>query len=278
LNEKKKTYRATIDPLVRLKVPEGGYTPVNVVLQCSEAEIARQMTTIEFKMFAKIRPSELLNQAWNTPKLQYRASNVLDLITRANKTAFWVASLVLWEPNVNERAKVIEKLIQIAQHLHSLRNFNTMVAFIAGLNMSSISRLKLSWAQVNKEAKECLKTMQDLFDPSSSYKSYRAAHKIATSKGPCLPYLPTTLSDLTFAEDGNPDSLQQDKQIINFAKREVTCSIIIRQLQLNQSPAYTFPKVEPIHTFLSELIYIGEKELYTISLLREPRVTEKTQQ
>eukprot|EP01114_Cavostelium_apophysatum_P024760 TRINITY_DN9813_c0_g1_i3.p1 TRINITY_DN9813_c0_g1~~TRINITY_DN9813_c0_g1_i3.p1 ORF type:complete len:1246 (+),score=370.12 TRINITY_DN9813_c0_g1_i3:63-3800(+) len=271
LNDKKKVHRATIDPLIRLKVPEGGFSPVALIMQCSDSEIARQLTVIEFKIFAKIRPSELLNQAWNSPKLQYRANNVVDLITRANRTAFWVASLILWESKPSERAKVIEKMIQIAQHLCNIKNFNTLVAFIAGLNVSSISRLKQAWDLVEKESQENLRKMQAIFDPSSSYKTYRQAHKVATSKGPCLPYLPTTLSDLTFAEDGNPDHLQNNKQLINFAKREITCSIIIRQLQLNQSPPYTFPVVEPIHTFLSELIYIGEKDLYPLSLMREPR-------
>lgn len=71
-------------------------------------------------------------------------------------------------------------------------------------------------------------------------------------------------------EDGNPDELQNDKELINFAKREIICSII-RHFQLNQHPPYTFPVVEPIHTFLSELPYLGEKDLYTLSLHREPR-------
>lgn len=80
----------------------------------------------------------------------------------------------------------------------------------------------------------------------------------------------TPLSDLTFTEEGNPDELQNNKELINYAKRALICNVI-REVQLNQQPAYTFPVVEPIHTFLSELAYCGEKELYEMSLLREPR-------
>jgi hypothetical protein len=101
LNEKRKVYRATIDPLIRLKVPEGNFSPLGLVMQTTEAEIARQLTLIEFQIFARIKvilaawaeahffqPSELLNQAWSNPKFQYRSANVLSMVTRANTTAF----------------------------------------------------------------------------------------------------------------------------------------------------------------------------------------------
>lgn len=64
--------------------------------------------------------------------------------------------------------------------------------------------------------------------------------------------------------------MDNDDSLINFAKRELICTII-RQIQLNQLPAYSFPIVEPVHTFLSELHHFDEKELYSLSLHREPR-------
>jgi hypothetical protein len=272
VKEQGKVKRQTmaIDPLVQLKVPEGGFSPVDLILQSSESEIARQLTLIEFRIFAKIKSAELLNQAWNTSKLKYRSPNVLDMISRANRISFWVASCVVWNTKLADRAKTMIKFIQIAQQLHQIHNFSTLIAIIAGLNMSAVSRLKLSWAQVDKQSSETMKKLTAIFDPSGSYKVYRNLHKMATSKGPCLPYIATPLSDLTFTEDGNPDDLQGNKELINFGKRELICNII-REMQLNQQPAYTFPVVEPIHTFLTELPYAGEKELYELSLLREPR-------
>lgn len=89
--------------------------------------------------------------------------------------------------------------------------------------------------------------MQNLFNPASSHKAYRAARAEATSKGPVMPYLyefvhsfntnynssAVTLSDLTFAEDGNQDYLSEDKSIINWSKRNII-SGIIRDLLINQ--------------------------------------------
>ena len=42
-------------------------------------------------------------------------------------------------------------------------------------------------------------------------------------------------------------------------------------LQLNQQQSYSIPIVEPVHTFLTDLPYSNEKDLYDLSLLREPR-------
>lgn len=86
------------------------------------------------------------------------------------------------------------------------------------------------------------------------------------------------MTDLTFAEDGNPDTVPSSKdpavQLINFSKRELICQII-NTLQLYQSTPYTFPVVEPVHTFLRELPSLDEKSLYALSLRLETRRAPK---
>jgi glycine hydroxymethyltransferase/Rap guanine nucleotide exchange factor 1 len=57
---------------------------------------------------------ELLNQAWNKPKLKYRSPNVLRLIGRSTAISMWVASCILWQPTLKERTRVLTKLINIA--------------------------------------------------------------------------------------------------------------------------------------------------------------------
>lgn len=55
--ELKRSRRASmaIDPYLQLKVPEGGFSPMKLVLESTESEISRQLTMIEFKLFAKIQ-------------------------------------------------------------------------------------------------------------------------------------------------------------------------------------------------------------------------------
>lgn len=42
-----------------------------------------------------------------------------------------------------------------------------------------------------------------------------------------MPYIGVPLSDLTFAEDGNPDFYNSSEDYINFSKREIICKIIM---------------------------------------------------
>lgn len=62
-------------------------------------------------------------------------------------------------------------------------------------------------------------------DPANSFKAYRNAQKEANFKGASLPYLATSLRDLTFTEE-NPDMIGQNNNLVNFSKRELICKII----------------------------------------------------
>lgn len=55
-----------------------------------------------------------MDQAWNTPKLQYRSSNVLGLISHANQLSFWVASMILLPQKADDRAKIVDKFVKVA--------------------------------------------------------------------------------------------------------------------------------------------------------------------
>jgi len=257
------------------ELPADPRNAIAAFMELNESEIARQLTLIEFKNFKQIEPSELLNQAWNKPKLQYKSPNVMALINRSNRIAFWVATMIVIHRKLSDRVKVIDKFARIAQFLRLLNNFNTLTAIVAGLNVSSVSRLKHTFSKISTISQTLLTQGQELMDPSNSYRNYRATRKEATSKGPVMPYIGVPLSDLTFSEDGNPDLLPEDKKMkgvefINFAKREIICKIIM-DIQLNQQDNYPFPVVDNFANFLYELPFLEDKELYDLSLSCEPR-------
>lgn len=279
------------EDLVSIEVPEGGQSASRLCLNFSLSEIARQLCLIDWSFFKNVSATGLLKQAWSNPKLQYRAYHVIEMITRSNEVSMWVATNILMTPDLNRRVKVIETFIKIAENLKIMANFQGMMGFVAGLNISAVTRLHKTWAVVDKHLVKNLEDLQTLMHPSNSSKLYRAAHKEATSRGPCIPYLYIWLScgiqfllltlfllylsaiplrDLTFTEDGNPNFLQDNKNLINFYKQEVIADII-RTFQLNLQPPYTFPKVEPLHTFLSQLYILSESQLFQISLILEPR-------
>jgi len=72
--------------------------PCELVSLFQEETIASQLTLIEFEIYSRIKSIELLNQAWNKPKLQCHSRNVVELIRRANSVSFWVATTIVLQP------------------------------------------------------------------------------------------------------------------------------------------------------------------------------------
>jgi len=182
--------------------------------------------------------------------------------------------LILWHPTRETRAVVISKFIKVAEQLRNMNNFNTLIALVAGLNMASVARLKFSWQKVAPQAQELLKSYQELFNPSLSFSSYRKVQ--SSSRVPVLPYIGVSLSDLTFSEEGNQNFVGEGKDIINFAKREMI-SRIISDLLVYQKPPYPISISQPEYSFLTELPHFKDKELYELSLFREPRGSDISQ-
>eukprot|EP01089_Gocevia_fonbrunei_P011722 TRINITY_DN2562_c0_g1_i1.p1 TRINITY_DN2562_c0_g1~~TRINITY_DN2562_c0_g1_i1.p1 ORF type:complete len:410 (+),score=47.39 TRINITY_DN2562_c0_g1_i1:1-1230(+) len=236
-----------------------------IFMNSSDLDIAKQLTLIDFSLYSRIEPSGLLNQAWNKPKLQYRSPDILAMISRANKVSFWVACMTLWQEKGKDRKKVIEKFIGIADNLKKLKNFHTLMGIIAGLNTASVTRLKEAKASVSSKALQTFNKLEQLMHPKSSFKSYR--EYLHSQSTPCLPYLGTYLTDLTFIEDGNPDHIND---LIGFSKRRLIQNVIFEVKNYQHTP-YDIKEQEPLYTFLAELPTLSEKELYSLSLQREVR-------
>lgn len=80
------------------------------------------------------------------------------------------------------------------------------------------------------------------------------------------------LTDLTFIEDGNPNILKKQKNIINFSKRMKTADVI-REIQQYQAVPYNLSVVQEIQVFIETSLRDSEDvaNLYDKSLTLEPR-------
>jgi hypothetical protein len=87
-----------------------------------------------------------------------------------------------------------------------------------------------------------------------------------------------TLTDITFLEEGNPDTIQDDSSgefLINFPKHFMIYSSINNLLKYQKNASkYDLSRKEPQFTFLFELQILHEDDLYHLSLTREPRECE----
>eukprot|EP01114_Cavostelium_apophysatum_P014905 TRINITY_DN3971_c0_g1_i2.p1 TRINITY_DN3971_c0_g1~~TRINITY_DN3971_c0_g1_i2.p1 ORF type:complete len:622 (-),score=142.26 TRINITY_DN3971_c0_g1_i2:1171-3003(-) len=232
------------------KVPRNIHSPNMNFFDVDDEEIARQITLLDFNMFARITPSELLNQSWSKPDMQHRSPHVLAMIDRFNNLSQWVATMIVKIENVKIRAKMMIKCINIMKHLKAMNNFSSLLAFIAGFNNAAVSRLMSTKSQLSTKLQEELESFEKLMSGEKSFKTYRAM--LHQADPPMVPYLGVYLSDLTFIEDGNLDMIGN---LINFEKRFMVYRVLLEVLTYQQKP-YNFrviPRIgKDVQTFASK--------------------------
>jgi hypothetical protein len=248
------------------------------ILDFDPMELARQLTIKESRIFCAILPEELLATEW-MKKSASLAVNVRAMSTLSTDLAHLVADSILQLEEPKKRAAIIKQWVKIANKCLELNNYDTLMAIICSLNSSMISRLKRTWEVVSQKTKATLETLRGIVDVSRNYAVLR--QRLQTHVPPCLPFVGTYLTDLTFVDHGNQPlrSLPTDDgemAVINFDKHMKTAKII-SELQRFQIP-YRLAEVPELQTWMqNELVRVrsnGEKSLQTFyrrSLVLEPR-------
>lgn len=241
-------------------------------------DIASQLSLIEYELFRRIQPIELLNCAWNSAKLKHRSPHVLALINRFNLLSQFVVRMILEEPRVKQRSVVFTRWLKVCKNLERLNNFNAMLSILSGLSNAAVHRLRFTQDLVPSKLMSEMETMLLLLSSAKSYNNYRT--RIHAVNPPLMPYLGVYLTDLTFIEDGNPDGLKNEAgthSLINFKKRDLVYDVI-REISQYQQVPYTLQPDEDIQRFLRGLTPHGLSEgaLFDISQKLEPRGAAKS--
>ncbi|KAI9258259.1 ras guanine nucleotide exchange factor domain-containing protein [Sporodiniella umbellata] len=242
------------------------------LLEIDTLEIARQLTIMDFKLYSAIRPIECLNKAWSKEE-DTVAVNIRASIEYCNQITSWVSDVILSQQDIKKRSIVIKYWVQVAEKCRMLNNFNTCMAILSAFDNSSVGRLKRTWEVVGTRTNQTLQHIRKLMGANRNFVEYRAL--IHSINPPCIPFLGIYLQDLTFIEDGNPNELKKNKEMINFAKRAKTAEVI-REIQQYQSSLYQLKTVEEIQEFIKSnlLSTRDEDQLYSESLKIEPRERE----
>ncbi len=86
-------------------------------LDIDGTEFARQLTIIESRLYAKIKPTECLNQTWQKKPSEGQpepAPHVKALILHSNQLTNWVAEMILTQQDVKKRVVVIKHFVTVA--------------------------------------------------------------------------------------------------------------------------------------------------------------------
>lgn len=229
-------------------------------------ELAEHLTYLEFKSFCRI---SFMDYQSYIRKCCLKDIPVMERsIALCNGVSQWVQLMVLSRPTAQLRAEVFTKFIHVAQSLHLMHNFNTLMAVVGGLCHSSISRLKDTTSHVPSEVTKVLNEMTDLLSSRRNYDNYRQAyHKVAGFK---IPILGVHLKDLISVNEAMSDYVEDNK--VNVQKLQALYNHINELIQLQQVPPKLDANKDLVHLLTLSLdLYYTEDEIYELSYTREPK-------
>ncbi|KAJ6667341.1 hypothetical protein lerEdw1_017319 [Lerista edwardsae] len=211
-------------------------------------ELSDHLTYLEFKSFRRISFPDYQNYVMNgcvkeNPTMERS-------IALCNGISQWVQLMVLNRPTPQLRAEVFIKFIHVAQKLHQLQNFNTLMAVIGGLCHSSISRLKETSSHVPHDIHKVFNEMTELL---SSYRNYDNYRRTYTECGNFkIPILGVHLKDLISLYEAMPNYLEDKKiniyklfSLYNHVNELVQLQELVPPLEANKDLVHLLTPLTP---------------------------------
>ncbi|XP_075392772.1 RAS guanyl-releasing protein 4 [Tenrec ecaudatus] len=229
-------------------------------------ELAEHLTYLEFRSFRAITSQDLRSYVLQG---SVRGCPALEgSVGLSNSVSRWVQVMVLSRPGPAQRAQVLDKFIHVAQRLHQLQNFNTLMAVTGGLCHSAISRLKDSHAHLSPDSTKVLLELTELLAAHNNYARYRRAWAHCT--GFRLPVLGVHLKDLVSLHEAQPDRLSDGRLHLSKLNSLYLRLQELAALQGQRPPCSANEDLLHLLTLSLDLFYT-EDELYELSYAREPR-------
>ncbi|XP_075217939.1 ras-GEF domain-containing family member 1B-like [Lycorma delicatula] len=118
---------------------------VDIMQVCGDTKIiAEQLVVLELDKMSYIGPEEFV-QAYLQDNQRLDTKRTLNLETYVSwfdRLSYLVATHICQQAKSKGRAKILHMWMDIAQHCLQLRNFNSLMAILAGINLPPITRLK----------------------------------------------------------------------------------------------------------------------------------------
>ncbi|KAJ4486179.1 ras guanine nucleotide exchange factor domain-containing protein [Lentinula aciculospora] len=225
---------------------------VNVI---DSGEIAQEITRIEKQLFLEIQPRHWLHFTFVSGKKDPETNTIARFNALSNHLADWVVSLILCHDRPRDRARQIEKFVEVAHKLRGLNNYSALRAFVAGINNSTFAgdQTMEKFKQRAPDSAKSLQSWDVLLQAIRAHRAYRMA--LRNTKGATIPALEVHMSDLIRAHEANDDVKSDDPTKIHWGKFNMMGRFITSttqcQAQCRSTTDYTFPE----RPYISNLLF-----------------------
>uniref|UniRef100_A0A8C7RSG0 Ral guanine nucleotide dissociation stimulator n=1 Tax=Oncorhynchus mykiss TaxID=8022 RepID=A0A8C7RSG0_ONCMY len=245
---------------------ENGYEDDRLdFLNFDPAVVAEQFTLMDAELFKKVVPYHCLGSIWShrdKKGKEHLAPTIRATVTQFNCVTNCVIATCLSERLLKptQRAKLVERWIEVARECRILKNFSSLRAILSALQCNPVHRLKRTWDEVSRENFRIFHELSEIFsdennhslsrellikegtskfatleiNPKRAQKRQQQPRDLSVMQG-TIPYLGTFLTDLVMMDTAMKDYL--DGGLIHFEKRrkefEVIAQIKLLQLACN---------------------------------------------
>lgn len=241
------------------------------LVELQAKDFAKQFAIYSCHMYSQVKPTELVGQHWGSRQADRmdHCPNLIRYSDHYNQTLQWCCQKILEVETELERSNVISFFIHILLHSFQFNNFLAVFIITSALNSVAVYRLSQSWNLVPEAQRRIFWVLTEL--TASSGRLYKEELKDVVP--PAVPYLGTTLTDLTFIEDGNANRNSAGE--VNFHFRCVKVHDTITKALRFQGQPYSFSPQEAVlyqmHHSFSNCEAMSDEAMYERSLALEKR-------
>uniref|UniRef100_A0A8D3DE15 Ral guanine nucleotide dissociation stimulator n=1 Tax=Scophthalmus maximus TaxID=52904 RepID=A0A8D3DE15_SCOMX len=247
--------------------------------------VAEQFTLMDADLFKKVVPYHCLGGIWSQRDKkgkEHLAPTIRATVAQFNSVTNCVITTCLSNPVLkpNQRARLLERWIDVARECRILKNFSSLRAILSALQCNAIHRLKRTWEEVSRSASVDVVSLNSSFkegtskfatleiNPKRAQRRHQQQRDLGVMQG-TIPYLGTFLTDLVMMDTAMKDYTEGG--LINFEKRRKEFEVIaqIKLLQL-ASNNYSFTQDSHFREWFACVEKLSEAESYNLSCEIEP--------
>lgn len=236
-------------------VPRNIFSPKLSLDDIDERELVRQFYVLDYAMFWRIQPRELIGRNWELhPE---RSPNVLHMLARMHKLMRWTQLCILqgyWSDAgaANpDHLRMLAKFTSLALNLaNNMDYFSAWAIFVAIRSKMVYPVLKMadSRKDFSTEAQNGMRSMRAMFALDENYAGYRKALKKRPQKS--IPAIVVHLGDLALVDESIPTIVRGD--LINYQKLAFT-SKLIGNLFPHRDSGHQYQYVDQIAALISNV-------------------------